>query len=86
MNGPLTAVELLKAIRDQRGCTMTDAKKLYDAFIVEQAKGGPAGLRDEFAGRFLQGYVAKYGVPGQEVHVAVYAYQMANAMLEARKA
>jgi hypothetical protein len=59
-----------------------EVRKAYEAGAASQA----GTLRDEFAGRVITGISATEGdMQWMTQHGAKYAYQIADAMLEARK-
>jgi hypothetical protein len=57
-----------------------EMQRAYEAGAASQA----GTLRDEFAGKAMQGIVASYS-GGHETAISKWSYKMADAMLEARK-
>ena len=58
-----------------------DSKERIEQFrLKDESK-----LRDHFAGLAMQGFLAHYGNEGTYPHLAEMSYQIADAMLKARK-
>ena len=54
---------------------------------MENVANGAADLRDHFAGLSMQGFIAARGPKiGEESIISEWSYQVADAMLKARKA
>lgn len=97
MNTPVSISEVVTAIRDKRGCSLAEANSLYLAFIrdcVKPVRGTfEKELRDEFAAAALQGMLAhatryrpRPNAPANwHLAISQEAYEIANAMLEARE-
>jgi hypothetical protein len=63
-----------------RICLEAEMRKAYEAGAASQAED----LRDKFAGKALVGLLRDYGWM-KEHQIAKCSYQMADAMIEARK-
>lgn len=94
MNTSLTPAEIVNAIRNSRECSLHAAKVLFDEFMIQRVEAVKDScrktLRDEFAqtAMLCGGPLRTSSKDFRQAEIrglAKEAYQIADAMLEARE-